>query len=469
MLNSNRSRYLLKNTVIFAIGNFSTKLIAFFLVPFYTYVLTTEEYGVVNLIFTLATLIGPLLMLNLQDAVRRFALENNADHKAILTVEWIIVIVGYIIGLILIPLAKLYTPISLYAVELYFYVTSLSANTIFLEYLRGIEKMKTYSFCSVLSSFVIAVLNIVFLTQLHLGVNGYFLSYVIAFTLSSIVAVIIGKQYVVLKNWKWDRNLFKNMIKFSLPMIPNSLLWWVSSSSDHLMVTQFISAAANGIYTVSYKIPTLISTISNIFMQAWQISAIKENEKKDDNEYPNLVFDAYIRFITLLTGLLLIVIRPFMSIYVSPDFVEAWKYTPPLIIGHAFSTLGTFVGTPYYVYKDMKGNMYSAASGAILNLMLNAILIPTLGVQGAAIATCISYIIVFIYRMVDTRKYVVLNYKKKEYIAFLGVILFLLVLCYVESKWSYIIMAIIYLWLISFNSKMIKSLFKNVVLKRKNC
>ena len=110
--------------------------------------------------------------------------------------------------------------------------------------------MKTYSFCSVLSSFVIAVLNIVFLTQLHLGVNGYFLSYVIAFTLSSIVAVIIGKQYVVLKNWKWDRNLFKNMIKFSLPMIPNSLLWWVSSSSDHLMVTQFISAAANGIYTV---------------------------------------------------------------------------------------------------------------------------------------------------------------------------------------------------------------------------
>lgn len=158
-----------------------------------------------------------------------------------------------------------------------------------------------------------------------------------------------------------------------------------------------------------------------------------------------------------------------MSIYVSPDFVEAWKYTPPLIIGHAFSTLGTFVGTPYYVYKDMKGNMYSAASGAILNLMLNAILIPTLGVQGAAIATCISYIIVFIYRMVDTRKYVVLNYKKKEYIAFLGVILFLLVLCYVESKWSYIIMAIIYLWLISFNSKMIKSLFKNVVLKRKNC
>ena len=107
MTKNSRSKYLLKNTVIFALGNFSTKLIAFFLVPFYTYVLTTEEYGVINLIFTLATLIGPFLMVNLQDAVRRFALESNADHKAILSIEWGVIIVGHLFGLLLIPLAKM--------------------------------------------------------------------------------------------------------------------------------------------------------------------------------------------------------------------------------------------------------------------------------------------------------------------------------------------------------------------------
>lgn len=462
MSKNSRSKYLFKNTVIFALGNFSTKLIAFFLVPFYTYVLTTEEYGVINLIFTLATLIGPFLMVNLQDAVRRFALESNADHKAILSIEWGVIIVGHLFGLLLIPLAKMYAPISSYSLELYFYIVSLSANTIFLEYLRGIEKMKAYSICSVLSSLIIAVLNIFFLTRMQLGVSGYFLAYIIAFTFSSLIAIIIGKQYTVFREWKWDKTLFRNMIKFSIPMIPNSLLWWVSSSSDHIMVTHFINAAANGIYTVSYKIPTLISTVSNIFMQAWQISAIKENDSKDNDDFSNIMFDGYIRFITLFTGFLLVIIKPFMYIYVNPSFVEAWKYTPFLIIGYAFSTLGTFVGTPYYVYKDMKGNMFSASSGAIINVILNVILIPTLGIQGAAIATCFSYIVVFIYRVFDTRKYVILNFKKKEYVAFLSGILILSALCYVDIQWKIFIMLIIYAYLIVLNKKLIGTLYRSL-------
>lgn len=462
MTKNSRSKYLLKNTVIFALGNFSTKLIAFFLVPFYTYVLTTEEYGVINLIFTLATLIGPFLMVNLQDAVRRFALESNADHKAILTIEWGVIIVGHLFGLLLIPLAKMYAPISSYSLELYFYIVSLSANTIFLEYLRGIEKMKAYSICSVLSSLIIAVLNIFFLTWMQLGVSGYFLAYIIAFTFSSLIAIIIGKQYTVFREWKWDKTLFRNMIKFSIPMIPNSLLWWVSSSSDHIMVTHFINAAANGIYTVSYKIPTLISTVSNIFMQAWQISAIKENDSKDNDDFSNIMFDGYIRFITLFTGFLLVIIKPFMYIYVNPSFVEAWKYTPVLIIGYAFSTLGTFVGTPYYVYKDMKGNMFSAASGAVINVILNAILIPTLGIQGASIATCFSYIVVFIYRVFDTRKYVILNFRKKEYVAFLSGILLLSALCYMNTQWKIFIMFIIYAYLIVLNKKLIGTLYRSL-------
>lgn len=463
MMEKKRTKYLAKNTIIFAIGNFSTKLIAFFLVPFYTYVLSTEEYGVVNLIFTLTTLVGPFLMVNLQDAVRRFALESDADHEAILSVEWVVIIAGHFLGLILIPLAKLYTPISTYTFELYFYIVSLSANTIFLEYLRGIEKMGMYSFCSVFSSLAIALLNILFLTKLHLGVSGYFLSYIVAFSLSSLMAIIAGKQFVVFKHWKWDGQLFREMIRFSIPMIPNSLLWWVSSSSDHIMVTHLIGAAANGIYTVSYKIPTLISTVSNIFMQAWQISAIKESGEKDSNEFSNKIFEAYIRLNTLITGFLLIIIRPFMCVYVSSNFMEAWKYTPCLIVGYAFSTLGTFVGTPYYVHKDMKGNMYSAASGAIINIILNAVLIPTIGVQGAAIATCVSYITVLVYRAFDTRKYITLNYRKKEYIILLVCIGFLFTLCYLDFRWKYWIMGMIYFFLVMLNMQLIMPIMNGVI------
>ena len=117
---TNRKKYLMKNTAIFAIGNFTTKLIAFILVPFYTYVLTTEEYGVINLIFTICTVISQLLMLNLQDAVRRFLLDKNADQDAILTSECIVVAFGHIIGLCILPLLGLYNEISTYSVIIYF-------------------------------------------------------------------------------------------------------------------------------------------------------------------------------------------------------------------------------------------------------------------------------------------------------------------------------------------------------------
>lgn len=464
---TNRKKYLMKNTAIFAIGNFTTKLIAFILVPFYTYVLTTEEYGVINLIFTICTVISPLLMLNLQDAVRRFLLDKNADQDAILTSECIVVAFGHIIGLCILPLLGLYNEISTYSVIIYFYLVSISTNVIAVEFLRGQEKMKTYVLCSVVSSLLVAVLNIFFLTKFHMGVKGYFLAFIIAYYVSTVIAVIAGKQYRVVTHWKFDASLFREMIKFSLPMIPNSLLWWVSSSSDHIMVSHIISTAANGIYTVSYKVPTLISTISNIFMQAWQISAIKDSDKKDSVEFSNKMLDAYIRLNVLITAGLLVIIKPFLRIYVSPEYFEAWKYTPFLIVGNTFLTLGTFVGTSYYVQKDMKGNMYSACSGAILNIILNVILIPTIGVQGAAIATCLSYIVVFIYRIFDTKKYLKLNFCRYDYLLFLIIVGLLLMLTYVEAMWHYALMLSLFIALIVLNISFIKPIVTSILAKLK--
>lgn len=453
---ASKTKYLAKNTLIFAIGNFSTKLIAFVLVPFYTYVLTTEEYGVINLIFTICSVISPLLMLNLQDAVRRFALEKNANYNAILSTEWTVVIGGHLVGLILIPIMQNIPGLSEYRIILYLYLSSLTTNIIFLEYLRGRERMKSYAVCSFIGSAGVAVLNLLFLLKLRLGINGYFLSYIVSYSVSSFVAIIAGRQWEVFKNWSLDKKLFKEMVLFSLPMIPNSIFWWISSSSDHIMVIYLLGSAANGLYTVSYKIPTLISTISNICMQAWQISAIKESENGDSLDFSNKMFDAYIRLTFVLTAGLLLIIKPFMRIYVSKEYFNAWMYAPVLIVGFAFSTLATFVGTPYFVKKDMKGNMFSAASGAILNIILNFILIPLMGLQGAAVATCLSYVCIFIYRLIDTRKYLPLDYKNGIYIIYLVVIVVMLLAIFIENPVHYLLLLIGFVFSCASNYKLIK-------------
>ncbi len=436
-------KYLLTNTIIFSVGNFSTKLIAFFLVPFYTHVLTTEEYGTIDLIFTICTIISPFLMFNIHEAIKRYSLDKNADYDSILTNAFIMIIFGHLVGLLIFPCSSFMKNINQHIIQVYFYSVSMTSNLVFLEYLRGREKMVTYTICGIASTIIIALLNILFLKNFRLGVEGYFLSYIIGYSVSSIIAIIVGKQYLVLFKWNFNRRLFRKMIIFSLPLIPNSLMWWVSNFSDRIMVTYMIGIAANGIYTISYKIPTMISTVCNIFFQAWQFTAVKVKDTQNNIEFTNKIFKAYVGFIVLFSSVLLVFIKPFMRIYVSADFFEAWKYTPVLIVGFAFSSLGTFIGTPYYVEKDMKGNLFSATVGAMINVFLNFFLIPVLGIQGAAIATCISYISVFVYRLIDTQKYIALDFKNKQYALQIFLFLSLLLLSYWENTIHYFIMIVI--------------------------
>lgn len=404
-----RGKYLAKNTAIFAIGNMGTKLITFLMVPLYTYALSTEQYGTINTIMSICSMIIPLIMCNIGEAVRRYLLDKEADVFGIQQVEVIWFAFGTAVSVILFGVLLFVPGYSEHALEMSLYIFLNAFTSTTLDYLRGMEKLGLYTFCGIFQTFLIALLNIVFLISLKKGIHGYFASYIIANFVCGLIAFVGGKQLATIKKIHFDKRLFIEMSKFSIMLVPNSIMWWVTSSSDRLMVTYLISAAANGVYSVSYKLPTIMSTLNTILMQAWQYSAIKEQESEDELDYNNHMFRLYVATISIIAAGLLFINQPFTNIYVAEAYRGAWKYSPYLIFGSVFSTLGTFVGTSYYVQKDMKGNLRSATVGAVINIILNIIFIPTIGVQGAAIATCISYIGVFVYRVVDTRKYLPLT------------------------------------------------------------
>ena len=174
--------------------------------------------------------------------------------------------------------------------------------------------------------------------------------------------------------------------------------------------------AANGIYAISYKLPTLISTFTGIFNQAWSYSAIKEDDTEDIVSYTNNVFRTMIAVIMFVGIAMMTFIKPFLRIYVSKEYFIAWKYTPFLIVGCVYLTLGTFMSTSYTVHKDSKGFLMSGLFGGVLNIILNFLLIPIIGVYGAALATCISYISVFVFRVFNTRKYMKYKVLTKEFL-----------------------------------------------------
>lgn len=424
-----KNKYLIKNTLIFAIGNFATKLISFFLVPLYTSVMTTAEYGIVDLLYTVATFLVPLFTFNIIESVLRFSLDKNNNQNKIISIATIICIFTAIISILTIPVLSLFDNYKEYAVLFYIYVVTFAISQILLVNFKGKEQLKLYSLGNFLYTLMIAIFNIIFLIWFNWGIKGYFLAYIVANILISIFGFIFGKIIEDIKNFEFDKKLFIQMIKYSIVLIPTSFMWWIMNFMDRIIITKYLGASANGIYAVSYKIPTILSVLSSIFTQAWLFSAIKEKDSDDNETYTNSVFNFLSFGIIVSADLLLLIIKPFFKIYVASDYYIAWKYVPFLMIGYIFLTLSTFVSTSYNVNKDSRGMLYSALVGAILNLILNLILIPIIDVYGAALATTISYIAVFVFRIFNTGKYVKININFK-YVYSILASLFLCVLLY---------------------------------------
>lgn len=415
-MSDQRNNYLIKNTIIFTLGNLGSKLISFFLIPLYTNALSTAEYGTIDLIATIITVAVPILTLNIYESVMRFALDSGANKKQILQIGTRILLNGMCIGLVIVPICFSFDKISQYAIFVYFYAISLAASQLYLCDLRGKELLVLYSIGNILHTFFIALFNILFLLVFNLGIEGYLTAYIIANTIVAIYAIIAGKGYQSFSFTQINRTLLKQMVKYSVVLIPNSFMWWIMNSSDRIMVSSMVGISANGIYAISYKLPTLVSTLTTIFNQAWSYSAIREEGTSDENEYNNKVFKTLIGIVMLIGIGLTTFIKPFLSVYVTEEYYIAWKYTPFLTIGCIYLTMASFMATSYTVHKDSFGYLFSGVFGAIFNVIMNFVLIPYIGIYGAAIATCISYILVFIFRLFHTKKYIKYNIKNKEFI-----------------------------------------------------
>lgn len=400
-----RGKYLAKNTLIFTLGDIGSKIISFFLIPVYTNYLSTEQYGTVDLITTIATVAVPVITLNIGEALMRFGLDKDADLEKNTQIGSFTLLVAAIIGIIIFPICGHISGVSSYAGYVYFYVLSLAASQIYLCDLRGKELLLKYSIGCILVTFLTAIFNIIFLVGMHMGIEGYLIAYGIANFVTALYALAAGRGYKAFGFSKLDKKLMGQMAKYSFVLIPNTFMWWIMNSSDRIMVTAMVGAAANGIYAISYKIPSIVSTATNIFNRAWSYSAIREENAVDEVEYNNLMLRMLTGWGMLVGIFILAIIKPFLHIYVAPSYYEAWRYTPFLVVGFVYMTVGSFVATSYTMHKDSFGFLFSGVTGAVINIVLNAVLIPFCKVYGAAFATCVSYIAVFMFRYFHTKKY----------------------------------------------------------------
>lgn len=411
-----RVRYLFNNTVVFAISNFGTKLISFFLVPLYTYTLTVSDYGVADLVTTVTFVLAPMLTLNLSDAVMRFPLDGDSNPDRIISVGLFAIACATGVGLLVIPAASLFPSIAEYSVFMYSYCIATAVFSMMQAFLRGLEELRAFAVSNILNTALTALLNIAFLVVLDWGVSGYLLAYIISMIVSSMYAGFKAGMIRRFANLRFDLPLFKEMAKYAVVLIPNTFMWWIINSSSRVVVTAMLGTVATGMIAVAYKLPSIISVLSNTFTQAWSYSAIREDGSSDCDEFTSRVFDRLVVAAGIITVLLLAGIKWITELYVSPAYAEVWKYSTWLILGNLFLTLGSFLGASYSVHKDSMGYLVSGTIGAIVNLLLMFTLIPLLGLTGSVIASCLSYFVVFVYRFFDTRKYVSIRISLRKHI-----------------------------------------------------
>lgn len=400
-------KYLAKNIGLLTLSSFATKLLSFFLVPLYTNILTTTEYGTYDLFNTTIGILLPVLTLNIQESVMRFSMDNKLNRKSIVSVSTRYFFVSNLLvaaGLAINYAFGFSTMVRDYAVFFFLMYFTQALSGIVMAYIRGIERIADLSISSVVSSTATIVCNVLFLLGFKWGLIGYFLANIIGPLIQCLYLLLRAHVFYELDLHEKYENETKEMLDYSKPMIANSLAWWVNNVSDKYIVIWFCGLAENGIYSVASKIPSILNIFQSIFAQAWTLSAVKDFDPEDKNGFFATTYATYNCVMTIMCSAIIVADKPLANFLYAKDFYPAWKYVPWLTIAIVFGALSGYIGGFFSAVKNSKIFAQSTTIGAVTNIILNIIFTPIMGPLGAAIATAICYCVTWAFRYIHSKR-----------------------------------------------------------------
>lgn len=413
----NPFKKLLNNSIIFTIGSIGSKLITILLVPLYTYQLSSEVYGKIDLISITASLIMPILSLSIYEATLRMSMEKDTDRSEILNVSLFMYLIGSFVLILISSFIFSFNIVDKNFVTFFTILTILQTLEItFSQFLRGIDKIKEFAFKGILSAVILTLSNILFIVKFNMGLSGYFISLILSNFVAILYMAVVCKNYLIINFRLINITLLKKMLIYSIPLIPNSILWWIMNASNRYMIGIFVGLSANGLFAIANKIPSIMQVFTNIFTQAWQISAIEESDSDKRDDFFSKTFQIYSTFLFFIVLIILLFLKLIFSYAIASEYYYAWTAAPFLLLSLVYSSFSGFLGTNYLVSKKTAGVMTTTVIGAIGNIFLGLIFIPTLGIIGASLSSLLSSVIVWLLRVFDTKKFIKIKYAYKIFL-----------------------------------------------------
>ena len=402
----NKNKELIKNTFIILIGKFCTQFVSFLLIPIYTHYLLASDYGYIDLVQTYITLLAPIIILRFDSAIFRFLIDcrKSDDKKSEVISSSFYLILLQIIILILIFIPLIFFIKINYSIAILLNIIFISISSFLLQLTRGIGKNIDYSIGSIISAIITIGLNILLIVRLKYNAGSILYASAAANIFCSVYLIIKKKIYKYLNIKEFSSKKLKEMLKYSLPMIPDGMSWWIVNVSDRTIITAFINSAANGIYAISSKFSNILSSIFQIFNMSWQESAsihIKDDDR--DLFFTDILNKTYVIFYSCC--ILILVCMPFIfKFFIGIEYLDAYKYVPILLLGNLFSAIANIIGGVYIAKKETNKVARTTIIAAIINIVINVSMIKMYGLYAAAVSTLISYIVISIYRYIDVNK-----------------------------------------------------------------
>ena len=421
-----RSSKFLKDIGIYAIGNIGSKIITFMMVPMYTYfVHDTSDFGYYDLCLTVCLLLMPFVTVQLRDGAFRFLLDcdDETQRQRIVTFVSHTMLTTIAVSGIIAAVLAAFTNIHYlgYALGL---LIAMSLQEVYSQVFRGLGNNRAFVTVGILSALGIGLFSILFVAGLGWGIKGIFMANIIARVLA--LVLVEARVRLITRHTRWSLNagqVGRDILRYTLPLLPGSLCWWLTGSSDRLFITNFLGLDINGVYAVAIRFTGIINTLAIIFYQAWQETAILQYESPDRDRFFSKLFNSYIFLLALILVSYAFMLKVNYGWLVADEYSESLNFIYPLGLSAVVFALAAFFDMGYQCAKDTPRTLPAIILAAIVNVALNFALIKPLGVYGVIVTQLVTYLVLFTYRWHDMKRYFALKIDKRTSVPILVALL----------------------------------------------
>lgn len=420
---------LTKDTAIYGISTMIGRFIGFLLIPFYTNVLTTAEFGIQSNIYAYIAFINVVFIYGIDAAYMKYAsLAENTEKKKIFSTAYsFLILTSIIFSLILYAFKTQLTslmeiPESYY--KIYYYLILIVAfdaiAIVPFAKLRLERKAFKYALIKLINIILNLSLNLILILKYRMGIEAIFISNLIA-TFFSFIAL----QSEVFNNliFSFDKKILFKMLNFGIPYLPAALAATIVNVVDRPVVLALTDESTLGIYQANYKLGVFMMLFVSMFQFAWQPFFLNNAKEKNAKEIFSKVFTMFLIVGSLIWITLTLFVDDFAKIefyhgktIIGKEFLSGLPIVPLILLGYLFNGVYYIFQAGIYIEEKTKYFPIVTFAGAVTNVIVNFILIPKYGIMGAAFATFLAYFVMATGLFYFSQKFYPINYEYKKVI-----------------------------------------------------